>query len=388
MSQRGSVRKRGETFTAYWFTSDAEGKRIQRSKGGFRRQKDARAHLTEVLHAVGQGRYVEPSKVTLARFLNDSWLPAIRTTIRPSTFRSYTGHVEAYVAPRIGGIPLQHVNAAVINAFYADLLTTGRRKTGEGLSPATVRRVHATLHRALRDAVRWKLLIVNPADNADPPKQRQAGSAEMATWSADEVERFLAHVEGDRLAAAWVLATTTGLRRGELLGLRWADVDLDAGRASIRQTLLAVADKLSFSTPKTNRGRRSIPLPRRTVVALKAHRRCQLEERLAWGEGWTDSGLVFTRENGTPVHPDLFSRAFERHARRAGLPRIRLHDLRHTWATLGLRAGVQVKVVSEALGHSTSSFTADVYQHSVPSMQEDAAELIADLIFKDRSGDR
>lgn len=202
-----------------------------------------------------------------------------------------------------------------------------------GSAQRRVRRVHATLHRALRDAVKWKMLTFNPADAADPPRERQAGSAKRQTWSAEKADRFLCQVKGDRLEAAWVLALHTGMRRGELLGLRWHDVDFTTGRAAVRQTLLANSHKLSRGTPKTSRGRRSVPLPAVAVAALKTHRRCQLEERLAWGPAYGDGDLVFAAEDGSPVHPDLFSRAFGRHAARAGVPRIRLHDARHTFAT-------------------------------------------------------
>ncbi|HEX2043283.1 MAG TPA: site-specific integrase [Acidimicrobiales bacterium] len=330
------------------------------------------------------GAYVKPRTLTLGAYLTEQWLPAIRTSVRRGTFRSYSEHVSAYITPRLGSLGLQQVSPTALNAFYADLLTNGRRRDGSGLHPSTVRRVHATLHRALRDAVKWRLLAINPADHSDPPKQRQAGSTELRTWLATEVDAFLAHVTGDRLEAAWILTATTGMRRGEVLGLRWEDVDLVARRAAVRQTLTAAGHKLALSTPKTSRGRRSVPLPATTVEALRTHRCRQLEERLAWGPAYRDGDLVFTREDGSPVHPDAFSDAFNRHAREADLPRIRLHDLRHTFATLALVSGVPVKVVSEILGHSTHSFTADVYQHLVPALQEDAAERVADLIFGSR----
>lgn len=178
------------------------------------------------------------------------------------------------------------------------------------------------------------------------------------------------------------------MRRGEVLGLRWSDVDLNAARLSVQQTPVSVAYKLEFSTPKTARGRRSLALDATTVEALRTHRKRQLEERMAWGPAYEESGLVFTTENGAPIHPDRFTQMFDKHAKHAGLPRIRLHDLRHSHATLALAAGVHPKVVSERLGHATVAFTLDVYSHAVPALQEDAAERVASLIFKPSHPDR
>lgn len=245
----------------------------------------------------------------------------------------------------------------------------------------------ATLHRivrkALADATRWNLLQRNFADQADPPTTRSTTS-EMKTWPADDLSRFLTFVAEDRLYAVWVLAVTTGMRRGEVLGLRWSDVGLDAARVSVRQTLVSVAYETRFSTPKTPRSRRSISLDVTTVAALRAHRKRQLEERMAWGPAYLHSGLVVTREDGTLVHPDRFTQMFDKHVRHSKLPRIRLHDLRHTYPPLALAAGVHPKVVSERLGHATVTFTLDVNSHAVPALQEEAADRVAALIFKAR----
>jgi integrase len=167
-----------------------------------------------------------------------------------------------------------------------------------------------------------------------------------------------------------------------VLGLRWIDIDLNASRLSVQQTLVSVAYETRFSVPKTARSRRSVSLDATTVAALRAHRKRQLEERMSWGQAYRDSGLVVTREDGTLVHPDRFTQMFDKHVKDAGLPRIRLHDLRRTHATLALAAGVHPKVVSERLGHATVAFTLDVYSHAVPALQEEAADRIAALIFK------
>ncbi len=203
----------------------------------------------------------------------------------------------------------------------------------------------------------------------------------MQTWDAEQLRAYLQHVREDRLFAAWFLAATTGMRRGEVLGLRREDVDLTAGTLAVRQAITAVGYRVVVTEPKTERSRRRISLDPATIAALRDHLKQQAKERLAWGPAYRDQGLVFAKEDGSPVHPDEFSKAFQRRASDAGLPRIRLHDLRHTYATLALAAGVHPKVVSDRLGHSTITLTIDTYSHSIPSLEEQAANAVADLII-------
>jgi integrase len=381
---RGSVYKRGK---AWWVKvelgTDENGKRIRHQQRGGATKKEAEAVLTQIQARVDSGTYVEPTKQTVGRFLAESWLPAIRETVRPSTMDSYRMLVSKHIAPALGSTRLQSLTPARLNAFYADLLAGGRVDGKGGLSPKTVRNVHVVLHRALRDAVRWSLIPRNPAEYADPPKLTDSGRKEMQTWTAQELRTFLEQVADDRLYAAFLLAASTGMRRGEVLGLRWSDVSLDLSRLSVRQTLITTDYRLEFSTPKTNKGRRSIALDATTLAGLREHRKAQLEERMAVGEGFQDHGLVFCKVDGSPLHPDLFSQTFDRYVVRSGLPRVRLHDLRHTHATLALQAGVHPKVVSERLGHSTVAFTLDVYSHAIPAMQEEAAETVASLVFRE-----
>jgi integrase len=278
-------------------------------------------------------------------------------------------------------VELQRLSPAQLNGFYRHLLTEAG-KAGQGLAPKTVRNVHNILHRALKDAVRWGYLVRNVADAADPPKGK---SAEMRVWTPEQLRAFLAHVREDHLYAAWLLIATTGMRRGELAGLRWADVDLEAGRLSVRQPRVVVASLPQASEPKTARGRRSLALDPVTVAALRKHRTRQLEHKLAVGSRYQDSGLVFTWLDGSPIHPARFSRWFEQHARRAGLPRIRLHDLWHSYASAALAAGVPAKVVSERLGHATIAVTMDIHSHVLPGLDREAAGAVARLILGDGS---
>jgi integrase len=267
-----------------------------------------------------------------------------------------------------------------LSSLYGTLLVSGYRKgkTPRGLSPTSVSLIHRIVTHALRDAVRWGLLARNPADQVDPPRRTEH---EMPTWSAAEVRTFLEFVANDRLAAMWVLLCTTGMRRGEVLGLRWEDVDLENGRLAVRRALVEVDGyELVTSEPKTTRGRRSVRLDSRTLAALAQHRRMQAEERLSNGLGGR-SESVFTRVDGSPVRPQHVSRSFGSLSRRASLREIRLHDLRHTSATLALGAGIHPKIVSERLGHATVQLTLDRYSHVVEGLQERAAEQLGDVIF-------
>jgi integrase len=316
--------------------------------------------------------------VRVAEYLTQTWLPAIESTVRPTTFNGYRAHINLYVIPRLGAEQLQRLTPDQLSHFYRELQKEGGRDGGP-LSANTVRRVHATMHRALRDGVRWGYLQRNPAQVAVKPRQPNVGTSGATTWTAAEVKGFLAAVNGGRLQALWRVAATTGLRRRELLGLRWADVDLTTRRIAVRQTLTSVGSQIIIGEPKTKRGKRSVALDGETVTELSAWRQMQHAERMSWGSAWTNSGLVFTRENGTFIHPDLLSKWFVRYSREAGLTPIRFHDLRHTHASLALQAGVPAKVASERLGHATVAFTLDVYSHVIPGLQEEAAERIAAL---------
>jgi integrase len=244
-----------------------------------------------------------------------------------------------------------------------------------------VRYLHTILHRAFRDAVRWRRLPFNPADAADPPSASAAKAPEMKVWTKDELRRFLELMEGDRYQPAFLFLATTGCRRGEAVGLRWSDVNLDAGLVSIRQTLTDSGFKHRTKTGKA----RVIELDARTVAALRSWKAAQAQERLLLGAGYQDHNLVFCLADGRPYVPKHFAREFLRRLGRKPfrdeLPRIRMHDLRHTWATLALIAGIDVKIVSERLGHSSPMVTWSIYQHVVQGMQTDAAERVASLIF-------
>lgn len=355
-----------------------DGTRNRKWFRGFPSAEAAQRKLAEVVldHDGGPSAPAD----TLREFLVGSWMPAIRARVRPSSHDSYRRLIEQHILPSLGDVALAELTPEVLNAFYAELLLAGRKDGTGGLSTRTVLYAHTLLRKALKDGVRWGRLPENVADRADPPRSR---SPEFATWSASELEGFLGRVRSDRLYACWRLAAMTGLRRGEVLALRWEDVDLDGGRIAVRQTLQAIAGDLAFGPPKSGRAR-AVLLDAETVEALKAHRKRQVQERLA-APSW-ETTLVFCSEEGEPIHPDRFSAAFRRVIKRARLPLIRLHDLRHTHATLALSAGVHPKVVAERLGHATVNVTLNTYSHVLPTLQEEAAERIAALLRGRRPG--
>jgi integrase len=353
------------------------GKRRRRSVGGFRTKREAKAAEAEALRRIRDGVLVEPSRLTVGAYLTELWLPSMASQVRATTLGGYRHNVRAYIVPRLGDIPLQRLSTARVGAFYGELVASGGQK-GRPLSPKTVRYVHTTLRRALRDAVADGLVVRNVAAQARPPRARRV---EMHTWTAAEVGAFLASVREDRLYAAWLLLATLGLRRGELLGLRWPDVDLTSGRIAIRNTLVMVDGKPAMAEPKTAKGRRSLTLAPQVLEAVRVHRAHQAAERLSWGADYTDSGLVVTTEDGRPMHPESLSSLFVRQAKRAGLSPIRLHDLRHSVASILLAKGVHPKVVSEQLGHATIALTLDTYSHVIPSLQQEAAGVIAAAVL-------
>lgn len=316
------------------------------------------------------------TQMPLGRFLEEIWLPAIEPTVRATTFVNYRSHVLHQIGGHIGDLPLDDLDGPTLNLFYAQLAADGRVDGKGGLSPTSVRRIHATLHRALRDAVRWGYLSDSPADRCDPPKIRADGLNEMKTWDADELRRFLESVADDTLYPLWLVLAMTGMRRGEALGLRWTDIDLDRAQLSIRQTLVPVGSKEVFSQPKTARGRRVVALDSITVTAL----------RDLHTSSPNPADLVFVDRIGHHLNPSRVSRHFRKLVNRLGVPKIRLHDLRHTHATLALEAGIHPKIVSERLGHATVSLTLDVYSHAVGHMQADAAAQIANLVFTPSEG--
>jgi integrase len=333
-----------------------------------------RARLVNDAH---NNRYVIPGRLTLGEWVRDQWFPMIKTRIKPTTFRGYRQTMEQHVLPAIGSRPIQKLTPRELDALYGRLVQGGHHR-GQ-LSLSTVSNIHRTVHKALSDAVDAGLVVDNAAARAKAPRPARVLSRRVATWQPCELASFLNGVRGDRLEAIWRLAAMTGMRRGEILGLRWNDIDLPRARLWVQRTLVDVNYRVYESTTKGNASR-PMDLDPGTVELLRRHRETQEAERELWGEDYEDSDLVAAWENGSSIHPHALSRMFRNRVLQLGLRTIRLHDLRHTHATLALHAGVPVVVVSERLGHHSPAFTLHQYAHALPGMQAAAAAAVADLV--------
>ena len=358
-----------------------EGGRRRQSKRSFRTKKEAQTALTGLLAAHHTGTFVAPSRMPLREFFGP-WLDGLANQGRkPTTLVGYRAAIRTHVLPRLGNVALQELRATDLDAMYAELLRTGGR-FGKGLSLASVHHVHAVLNKMLNDAERKGLVMRNVARLANAPSMAaaRARGPEMKVWSPAELATFLAAIEGNRNEALFRLLALTGMRRSEVAGLRWSDVHLDRHQLTVNQAVTVVDGEEHIDTPKSRRSRRVIDLDADTVSLMQRHRTQQLELYLRLGVTATASDRVFTNEIGDPIRPNSIGQAFARLVKETGVPRIRLHDLRHTHASHLLLAGVNVKVVSERLGHASVSFTLDTYAHVMPGQQAQAASAAAALL--------
>lgn len=365
---------------------DGRGRRLSRSFYG-RTRAEVRAKLDEAHRAHAQGLPLPAERLTVGAYL-EGWLVAVRPTIRPTTYVSYAGHVRRHIAPTLGRISLARLTPQDVRRLLAARLAAG-------LSARTVEYIHAVLRRALGGALRDGLVARNVATLVDPPRVRRH---EIRPLTPDEARHFLEAIRGDRLEALYTVALACGLRQGEALGLRWEDVDVDAGTLTVRTTLQQLPRDLrpdggrrgtryALAEPKTARSRRTVILPGVVVAALREHRRRQRVERLVAGHRWRgeDWRLVFTTTIGTPLDSRNVTTGFQRVLAREGLPRQRFHDLRHACATLLLAQGVDPRTIMETLGHSTIGMTMNVYAHVLPALQRDAADRM-DALLRPLSG--
>lgn len=350
---------------------DAQGRRLQKTETVHGSKKDAQKRLAELLVEVNKGLAVHTGPMTVAQFL-DYWLETYGRRLSARTRRNYAEYCEYYICPGIGTVRLDQLQPAHIQALYARLEQGGGRKRGTPLSPTTVFNLHRVLKGALRRAVQWQMLGRNPAEAVTPPRPTRR---KPNVLTLEQVATVLEAAEGNQLYVPVLLAICTGLRRGELCGLRWQDVNLDAGTLAIQQTLVAVGErKLEFKAPKTDMGRRSVRLPALVVERLRAERDRLAERRAAFGPSYNREDLVVCRTDGTPMHPGTLYSNFQKLLKRAGVERRAIHDLRHSHATHLLEAKVHPKVVSERLGHSDPALTLRVYSHVLDDIQQEAAE--------------
>jgi integrase len=337
-------------------------------------RKEAAEKLARALADRADGIVFDDKNLTLGEYL-DRWLSdAVRGTVRESTYSRDKYLVTNHVKPSIGRVKLKNVNALHLQSHY-------RERLDSGLSGSTVQKIHHVLHKALTQAMRWDLIPRNPADLVKAPTPTPK---EMHPLSALEARKLLEAARGDRLEALYVLAVHTGMRRGELLALKWADVDLDLATVRVRRTLTRGEDGRGYvmgAATKNGKGRH-VRLTTRAVEALKRHRARQAKEKLKVGGLYRDQDLVFAGEGGNPINPsNLRNRSFKPLLERAGLPRITFHDLRHTCASLLFQRNVHPKFVQELLGHASVAITLDTYSHMLPGMGSEAADAIESALL-------
>lgn len=371
---RGHVRQRGSKWCYIVdLPPGTDGKRKQQWKGGFASRKEAEQALVETLHSVDRGTHVARDRMTVGQYLS-SWLEGLQ--LAPASVYSYRKSINRHVIPTIGARELQQLDPQTLRSFYA-LLQTDQNATGRALSGTSVQLIHQVLHRALNDAAREGVVVRNVAALVKPPRRT---TKERETWSADQLRQFLAAVQEEYDYAMWLLFATTGMRRGEVWGLQWKDLDLTKERLLVRRSLGMIGGAVVMGSPKTSRSRRALSLDPATTDALRRHRVRQEAKRLQNGLGRIQQDeMVFLAPSGHLMQPSVVGQRFQRLRQAQGLPYIRLHDLRHTYATLALEAGVHPKVVSERLGHAGITITLDLYAHVLPSIERAAALQVSSL---------
>ena len=372
----GHIRKRGKTKKdgrSPWAVvidlgnDPVTGRRRQLWRSVKGSKREAEALLVHLLHQRDTGIDVAPERITVGQYL-ERWLKDYaEANVAPNTKRRYAELLRLHVVPTLGGLPLAKLRPLHIQQCYASVLA-------KGLSSRTALHCHRVLREALQHALKWQLIARNPADAVEPPRYQRH---EMLALGPEEVQRLLRAAEDTPYGALVSLAVMTGLRQGELLGLRWQDVDLRADILYVRQTAQRLpGEGITFRPPKTHRSARPVALSPVTIEVLREHRRRQLEQRLLVGAVYEDYGLVFATPLGTPIDSGNLRKAWQRIVKAAGLDHVRFHDLRHAHATLLLQQGVHPKVVSERLGHAGVAITLDTYSHVLPGLQ---AEAVANL---------
>jgi integrase len=343
----------------------------------------AEAELTRLLHALQTGSYIEPNRLTVGEFL-DRWLQDYaKPSVSPKTFERYQSIITQHLKPALGRLPLPKLTPLAIQGSYTQWRESGRKKPRKtdppGLSENTILQHHHVLHKALQMAVRWQLISRNPADAVEPPKpqrrEMRAIDEAQTAWALDFTE-----AKKSELYVPILTAVATGLRRGEILALRWQDIDAGAGILSVRRSLEETkAGGLRFKDTKGKRSR-VVDVPPILMEALEAHHDRQNEFRKVFGPDWVDNDLVFPREDGSPWEPDRFSSLYFDWIAKAGLKGVRFHDLRHSHASQLLRLGTHPKVISERLGHASVAFTLDTYAHVLPGLQREASDKVGESL--------
>jgi integrase len=350
------------------------GKRKQTTKRGFETKKEAEKYANEIENQVNKGTYIVDSKMPLSEYLYQ-WLDlSAKRKVRDTTFSNYKRSIDKRIIPVLGNINLGDLKVAHCEKFIKNLIE-------EGLSERYIEYIYAVLYGALEKAVDWELILRNPLRKVDIPRGRRR---KYVTWSKEELNKFLHHAQFSDIIYYFAFLTDayTGLRRGELLGLKWSDMDFVEERINVERNLIYDDQGFRFGPLKTDSSQRSIKIDSYLTSELKRYRKLQMEFKLMLGKSYNDDNLVFARQNGNPIYPRTLTTIFNRVIKEACVPKIRFHDIRHTHATLMLEAGASLKEVQERLGHSSIKITGDIYAHVTPNMQEKSAQMFGDFIRK------
>ena len=365
-NSEGSIYKRSNGTWSVQAT--LQGHRLSRT---FKTQRECQEWLKKTRGQIDDGMTLASTKIGLGDFLS-GWLTSTKTSKGRSTWQHYEQLIRTYIFPHLGEIKVRDLRPEHIQSFY-------NRLFDEHVGIYTIRKIHTTLHSALQQAVKTGMIGRNSASFVHPPKEP---TNEMAILNESQVSQLLIAAQGSRLEALIHLAVISGMRQMELLGLKWNDLDWIKQTLKIeRQLLKPDGEGVKFSSPKTRYGKRSISLGAKTIETLRKYYEKQQAEQCKAGEAWKEYGLIFTTQNGTPIHPRNLLRDYKKLLHTAGLPPIRFHDLRHTSASILLNQGVPVITVSRRLGHAKASITLDIYGHLIPTMQTEVAEMIDDLVM-------
>ena len=374
---KGHIRERspGKWTIILDVRDPATGKRRRKWHSFSGTKRSAQIECARLISEMRGGNYAEPTKTTFGQFLEE-WLAQIKSQVTPRTHERYCEIVRKNIIPSLGAIRLTALRPPQIAGAYTKALESGRRDGKGGLSPNTVLYMHRLIKQALKHAVRWGTLTKNPAAAVDPP------SIERATLSTYDMAQTVDAIEaarGSRLFVPILLGVLCGLRRGEIVALRWRSVDLSASSLAVVESAEQTAAGIRYKKPKSGRAR-NIALSAYVVEELKVHKLRQAEELLRVGVRLNDATFVYAREDGEPIQPRSLTHNWQALVSRTGIPRVRFHDLRHAHATHLLSSGVHPKVASERMGHSKVGITLDLYSHVLPGMQEDAAARVDDAL--------
>ncbi|MED3729918.1 tyrosine-type recombinase/integrase [Geobacillus stearothermophilus] len=366
-------KKKGFYFRIDVGKDPVTGKRKQASFGPFRTKTEAKKELLKIKNQVDDGSYFKESTEDFSMFMERWFNTSYKRTVEITTAKSREYVIRNHIMKYFQHKKINEITTFDIDSFYVD-------KLDSGYSGAYIRQMHNLLNQAFDQAVRWSLVKVNPVKNAKPPKVK---SEEKITWTVDEVNRFLNLIKDSSMEIPYLLAIFTGMRRGEVLGLKWDDVDFENKKIRIKRSLCFVSGKgLIFKEPKTKKSKRQISISQHVVNVLKKHKQKQEFQKEKLGTQYQDNNLIVCTDDGKPLDPRNLLRQFYRLIEEASVPRISFHDLWHTHATILMQQGENPKVVSERLGHSRVGITLDLYSHVSDDLQEQAAEKFENALLK------